>query len=453
MSALNVLIVLLNILMGFGILALTNTRLPRSLSIPLSVLIGMFAHTMLLFMIEFTGLGISRQMMVASAVFGTVVLNGWWPRVAPWYKSLFSRTSLTLSMSDVITLGAGCTIGYYVLWAAWYWPVTPFDAMAGIDLVARQTISEGTIVNRVFTDESLRGHLSNQPFYAPFAMLMQVIYRLIGYGYGQVWLGVAAIAFSWFMWSSLRQVVHPFIANILWLFMIVTPEFLGYTYLLQTDYINAAFLACGVVLLVLSLERTSISALGVSAVLFAAACWSRTETIGIVLIGVIAVMPMMARQLGGRQAVRYAITVLGASLATFGIWNGVFVQFFLPVSPEAAQELVFFDGARLVAVVSDTFTNVLFDTGLWGLTFILFAVALIGSLVWKRGVGSIATLLWIGAIFIGLEIVGIVFTAAVVEQTLRRGIFKLIPLIFMFVAAAPLVQEWSKRLLKWEGAR
>lgn len=453
MSSLHILILCLDVLMGLGILALTKTRLPRSMSLPLSVLLGMFAHSMLVFLIEFTGLGIGRYTMIGAAVIGVVGLNAWWTRVAPFYKTLLKRPQFTLSMSDVIVIVAGCSVGYYVLWATWYWPVTPFDAMAGIDLVARQTIGEGTIVNRVFTDESLKGHLSNQPFYAPFAMLMQVIYRLIGYGFGQVWLGVASLSFSWFMWSALRQTVHPFIANLLWLMMIVTPEFLGYTYLLQTDYINAAFLASGVVLMVMSLERSSVSALGVSAVLFAAACWSRTETIGLVLIGIIAVLPMMARQLGSRKAVRYAIIALASSFATFILWNGVFVQLFLPVSPDASQELVLFDGARLVEVVSDTFTNVIFDVGLWGLTFILFAVTLVGSILWKRGVGSIATLLWIGAIFIGLEIVGIVFTAAVVEQTLRRGIFKLIPLVFMFVAAAPLLQEMSSRLLKWEGAR
>ena len=215
MSLLFFLILILQIMMGLGILAVVRTQLPRTMSIPLAVLSGMFAHTVLLFCIDLMQLGIGRDTMISTAVCGAVAANVWLARTGPWYRELLGKPTGRLHMHDVIAVGFALILGYYVVWATWYWPVTPFDAMAGIDLVAKQTIVEGTIVNRVFTDASLEGHLSNQPFYAPFTMLMQVIYRLLGFGYGQVWLGVAAVAFSWFLWGALRRVVQPFIANIL----------------------------------------------------------------------------------------------------------------------------------------------------------------------------------------------------------------------------------------------
>ena len=438
---------------GFGVLATFRTRMPRSMSVPLALMIGMFIHSILFIGVDILHLGMKQSTMVGSAVVGLLLSHLWWKRVSPWYGELFARPRFTLRMYDFVTLWAAGAAGYFVVWAAWYWPVTPFDAMAGIDLVARQTIADGTVVNRVYSDPTLNGFLSNQPFYAPFAMLMQVIYRTMGFGNGQVWLGISAVMFSWFMWSSLRQVAHPFIAGVLWLLLIFTPELLGYTYLLQTDYINAAFLTSAIVLLYFSAQNEEFDAWAASAVLFAAACWSRTETIALVGLGLIVSIPFLFRQHPRRMVLKYVITAAAAGFFTFALWNVLYLQVLLPSRPDAASELIGFDPSRFSTVFVDTFTNVILDKGLWAATFVLFAAALILNLVIKRTGAPYIILMWIVAIFIGLEIVGTIFTAAVVEQTLRRGIFKLIPLIFLYVAASPIMVEGGKRLAAWEARR
>jgi len=430
-----------------------RTKMPRSMSIPLALLVGMFIHSLLFIGMDLAHLGMGRNTMVATAIGGFILSHAWWGRTVAFYRDLVARPAFTLKMYDMITLWAGGTIGYYVVWAAWYWPVTPFDAMAGIDLVARQVMAEGTIVNRVYTDPSLHGFLSNQPFYAPFAMLMQVIYRALGFGYGQVWLGVSAVMFSWFMWSSLRQVIHPFIAGILWLLLILTPELLGYTYLLQTDYINAVFLATAVILLYFTVEREGFDARGASILMLSAACWSRTETIALVGLGLLATLPLLLKKWDATKAWTFSILALVGGLITFGLWNGLYLQVMLPARPEAVTELAGLDPARFGSVVSDTFSNVILDKGLWAASFLVFILALLSNLAFKRTAAPYLILFWIVAVFIGLEIVGTVFTAAVVEQTLRRGIFKIIPLMFMYVAASPAMAIVDRKLTEWEGKR
>lgn len=448
-----VLVVLLQWIMGFGALGSLNTRLPRSVSVPLALIVGMFVHSVLFFSIDLWNLGMSQSMMTVTAIAGVLITHAWWPRVKTFYDDLFKKPVFTLQLYDVVAIGMGLTAGYYVVWAAWYWPVTPFDAMAGIDLVARETVEQGTIVNRVFTDPTLAGRLSNQPFYAPFAMLMQVMYRLIGFTYGQVWLGVMAIAFSWFLWSAYRTVCQPFIANVLWLLTILTPELLGYTYLLQTDYANAVFVASGAMLLAMSLERDDVTAYGVAALLFAAGCWSRTETILLVTLGLLAILPLLVKKRGVKDAFTYVAIAGAVSFALFALWNLFFIQVYLPVRPDTISELTGFEIGRFFTVVGDTFSNVIFDKGLWAASFLLFAVIALANIIVTRKVGSMATLAWIVMIFLGLEIVGTIFTAAVVEQTLRRGIFKLIPLMFFFVATAPLVARWGQRITAWQTGR
>lgn len=444
---------LLQLLAGFGMMACTNTRLPKAMTVPLALLVGMFLHSVLLFVVDLFGLGLSFSMLMTSGITAAVASHVWLDRTRQFYQWLFSNVRFTLRLYDVVVLGYALSIGYYVVWAAWFWPVTPFDAMAGIDLVAREAVNQGTINNRVFTDPSLTGFLSNQPFYAPFAMIMQVMYRLVGFMYGQVWLGITAVAASWFFWSALRQVVHPFIANILWMLLILTPELLGYTYLLQTDYLNAVYFASGVLLVMLSSQQDQSSTqqtLGLAALMFAGACWSRTETVLLVALGLLATMAVWRMESLKREKLTFLLAAAGLSITAFAVWNGYYLQSVLPVRPDTAAELIGFSVSRFVDVSSAMITNVLADTGLWGLAFLLFVAMLAANAVIKRSLGNHLLLAWIVATLLGLLVVGTIFSAAIVEQTLRRGVFKLLPLMFLYVAALPLVQEWGKQLGNWE---
>jgi len=435
---------------GFGIMASIGTRIPRPLSIPLAPLVGMFVHTLAVFVVDLLPWGIGRVSITVAAAVMLVVAHVRWTVVKTWYRELVAAPRWTLSMADLVVIIAGAIVGYVVSWASWFWPVTPFDAMAGIDLVARQTVVDGTINNRVFTDPSLAGHLSNQPFYAPFAMLMQVIYRLLGFGYGQVWLAVTAICFSAFLYNAMRMWAHPMIAGVLWLLAILTPEMLGYTYLLQTDYLNAVFLASAVIVLTVSAERDDVQAWALAAVLFGAAAWSRTETIMVVFMGLLASIPVLWNHVERRTMWRALGLSAGAALATFVLWNGYYLPVVLPVRPDTASELTMFEFGRFVQVSGDLWSSVIVSTELWGWAFPLFALGLVGSLILNRSLRPLLPLVWIAAILLALTVVGTVFTAAVVEQTLRRGIFKLIPLMMFWLAAMPLVVGWSKRLRAWE---
>jgi len=65
-------------------------------------------------------------------------------------------------------------------------------------------------------------------------------------------------------------------------------------------------------------------------------------------------------------------------------------------------------------------------------------------------VGNRVVAVWALAILLGLVATGTVFSSAIVEQTLRRGIFKLVPLMFLLMATMPVVQHLAKRLERWE---
>lgn len=438
---------------GFATLGALRVDIKRSMAFPLALLVGMFTHTLLFFGCALAYIPLTIESVLGSALVAAALPHVRWSDVSSFYGRLLSRPQFTLTMYDVVTLGVVGYIAFIAFWAAWYWPVTPFDAMAGIDLVAKVTVEEGTIVNRVFTDPSLAGQLSNQPFYAPFAMLLQVMYRLIGFTYGQIWVPISAFCLGWFTWGLMRQRVHPFLADLLLLLYVLTPEMLGYSYLVQTDHINAAYVAIGAMLVWYSAFTGQRALLWTSVLLFAAACWARTETPLLVGIGAVACMPLLARVFTWRTAITW-LGVLGVSvIAVFALWHVLYFNAYLPVQPSTSDQLVGMDVGRFIDVVGSSFTNVIADPHLWAGTFVVFAIVMVANLVVERSAEPAILLIWIGAVLVGLWIVGTVFSAAIVEQTLRRGIFKIIPLLFVAMSATKLLERFSDRLRQWEAGR
>ncbi len=438
---------------GLATLGALRLEMQRSMSVPVALLVGTFLHSLVFFGCELLHIPMSTQSMLFSAVVVAAVPHIWWKNVTTFYGRLLAKPTWTLTLYDVVTLGVIGYVTFIAVWASWYWPVTPFDAMAGIDFVAKQTVEEGTIVNRVFTDPSLAGHLSNQPFYAPFSMLLQVMYRLIGFAYGQVWVSIIAISLGWIVWTALRQLIHPFIADLLFVLYVLTPEMLGYTYIVQTDLINAAYYASAAIFLWQAIEKKQQPYLWLAMNLLCGACWSRSESILLVGFGLIGTITFIAKKWSWRFALTYCAIAGVGCLVVFGLWHLLFFYHYLPVHPTTSEQIIGFDVQRFVHVVWSTLTTVIADTALWAATFVLFGVAFVVNLLMNRSVSPVLLLIWIGATFLGLWIVGTVFSAAIVEQTIRRGIFKVIPLIFVYVAGTELLQRASRRLTQWEAGR
>ncbi|MFM8770442.1 MAG: hypothetical protein ACKOE4_00250 [Candidatus Kapaibacterium sp.] len=448
-----VVMLLMQWIIGLGVVGAIGYRLERQTLLPLSLLMGMFLHSLSLFGAQLIGIPLSLQTMLVAGTVMMLLPLARYSTMRSTLIGLFDAPRIRPTLYDVVIAGFVGYIGYMVIWASWYWPVTPFDAMAGIDLVARYAAKDGMIANQVFTDPSLHGQLSNQPFYAPFAMLMQVMMKLIGYPYTQIWVSIVAVCFWWFVWSTLRRLVHPLFAGVLLVLFVLTPEMLGYSYILQTDFANAAFFTIGCVLLARAIDEKQLAAVVVSALAFAGACWSRTETPLLVMLVAAVALPKMLRAFGHGKGLVCAGSMLVMSALTFGLWNIVFFNSYLPVRPSTAEQLQGFDMARFVDVAASSWTLVISSIELWGwIVWLFLAVLVIDGLVNRR----VAQPLFIGMIVVtvlGLFIVGTIFSAAVVEQTLRRGMFKIIPLMFVAIAASGIVSSASTALYSWEAGR
>lgn len=446
-------ILLMQWIIGLGVVGAIGHRLERQTLLPLSLLIGMFLHSLSLFCAQLIGIPLSLQTMLTAGTVTMLLPLARFSTVLSTLAGLFDAPRIRPTLYDVVIAGFVGYVGYMIIWASWYWPVTPFDALAGIDLVARYAAKDGMIANQVFTDPSLHGQLSNQPFYAPFAMLMQVMMKLIGYPYTQIWVSILAVCFWWFVWSTLRRQVHPLLAGVLLVLFVLTPEMLGYSYILQTDFANAAFFTIGCVMLARAIDDKQIAGVFISALAFAGACWSRTETpLLVMLVGAVA-LPQMLRVFGPRKGLLGAACVLVMSALTFGLWNIVFFNSYLPVRPSTSEQLRGFDFGRFADVIASSWSSVISSTELWGWIVWLFLLVVVVDLIVNRRISQQILIGCIVATMFGLFVVGTIFSAAIVEQTLRRGMFKVIPLMVIAIAGSGIVSSASSALYSWEAGR
>lgn len=277
--------------------------------------------------------------------------------------------------------------------------------------------------------------------------------KLIGHPYTQIWVSIVAICFWWFTWASIRRIAHPLIAGMLTVLFVITPEMLGYSYMLQTDFANAAFFTAGCILLLRASDDASQQTLFLSAVAFSAACWSRTETPLLVVLVTAIALPHLFRVFGVGKGLAGSVGVLLLSVLTFGLWNIIFFNWYLPVQPSTAEQLRGFDVARFVDVVTSSWTLVISSSELWGWIVWIFVAVAIADTVVNRKVSQPLMLGIILATLVGMFIVGTVFSAAIVEQTLRRGMFKIIPLLVVAIAGSGIVSSASSALYSWEAGR
>jgi hypothetical protein len=137
----------------------------------------------------------------------------------------------------------------------------------------------------------------------------------------------------------------------------------------------------------------------------------------------------------------------------FALWHVLYFNAYLPVRPSTSDQLLGFDLARALTVSTSLITNVIADVDYWGWVFLVFPVVLIADIVRQRKIETPMLLVWIGALLVGFIVIGTIFSAAIVEQTLRRGIFKLVPLVVLAMAGTQLLQTASRYLTNWEAGR
>ncbi len=346
----------------------------------------------------------------------------------------------------------------FSVWRCFYYPPYSRDMLAGPELLAEFAVREKTMISSVFTVDL---STSNNYFKSPFITGLQIIYKLLVCPFGQLWLSVLFVCFIVWLYNMLRNRLHPILASLLLLIFFAMPELFAYTFLMLYDYSNMIFFFLGFYFLIRYLENKKLNEFAFSAFLFGLATYIRTET----LILITLILPLLLfyfyrwKLPVKSMAYNFGIFLL-VPIAFYIINIQVFIRFFIPIPFDLSQNINP-DLGNISAIfrrLQDINTQLIFTykgIALYGYFVFLFCAVFITDLIWLRrfNLESRIALYAIMVVYFGLGIIGYLLPLADLQNTTKRGLFKALPLMLLYMANSGVLLRFSAFIKDWEYAK
>ena len=226
------------------------------------------------------------------------------------------------------------------------------------------------------------------------------------------------------------------------------------------DYPNMVLYFAGCYLLMRFSGNGSMRELFLSAFLFGLATYIRTET----LVLVVMMMPVPARYFyKTREPMKKTVTGLGIFIGASVLWYiicmNVFVRNFVPFSFNTGEQIamgtdrfaVFFERSR------DIVTKLIFSpmgVNIYGYFIFVFCIVALSDVIFSRKYNreALFALYAIAVVFTGMSLLGSIIPLVDLMNTTKRGLFKALPLMLVYLANSPMLQRLSAFITDWEMA-
>ncbi|RFS14026.1 hypothetical protein [Emticicia sp. C21] len=441
--------ILSHIITGAGLLSIFRLKRHLVAFVALALLLGIAIASFIPFFLEFVHININKISVLSGLMVSVVIGVTGCIINRNFLVELVRIDNLKIRLYEIPFFLITAYFMYISIWKCYFYPNIPFDTIVGPELIAKATFYEGTLQNSIYTDFLTKTYpLSNQPYYAPFIMLMQLIYLCLGSLFGKVWLSCMVLAFFLYFYFELSYYIHPILAGWLLIFLWFMPELYSYTYLVQTDYPNAIFLFIAFTCLYRYYldEIPKQADFWLSSIFFAFACWTRTETILFLPV----VLLFLHRQKFIQNAIAYSIF----PVVLFISWNYLFVGIMVPKAIPLGKILLDFNHyfSRGWTTLVGTH-KIMFDIAYWNYSFILFFILLLINIGLYRTRTELLKLSWVMGMHIIFMLIVLHIEGANIPFTFRRGFFKIIFLTLFYAGTSQLLINISRWIERMVGAR
>lgn len=450
--------------MGFGILSLFRIQLKQGLMIPLAVLLGIAVCSLIPFLLQLCYIplgpaGIFLSIAVACILLNLRVWQGIKKKGMAYFKNMpYQDRPWKLRLYDIPFLLLLALIIVASVWRCFYLPPLPRDVTSGSEAIAEYAVREHTMINSLF---SVNLESTNNPFKPPFIISLQLIYKLAGFPFGQVWLSVVFISFILFLYEALCDSLHRLVAGWLLIFFLAIPEMYAYTFMILFDYSNTVFFFLAFYFLFTFLSNRQPGYAGFAGLLMGIATYIRSETLVLAALA----LPLIAWQLLKQKAnvkmqLRTALSFLWPSVLLYVISIPVYINYYLPVKyhvPDLINTHLF-NLAPLYKRWWAMNRELIFSKygiELYGYFIFLFLLLLLAEIVVKRRFTA-AGRNWLYAalvVYLGLPLLGWLLPLMDLDNTTKRGLFKLFPLLLLYLGNNSLLTGLSQKITKWETSR
>lgn len=459
-------------MLGWGILKAIGIK-EISASIQYTVvclLFGLGLSSLLPVILEIFSIPIHKTSLFITIVLSTILPAIFWikePRQS--FSSILKAYSKNFRLYDLVFIIVLLYLLLPGILKCVYYPPVPRDLTSGAEAIAEYTLKEQHINNSYFSVDLSSTDNYQKP---PFLLGLQIIYKMYVQPFGQVWLILFGCGFFSFLYVILRKMVHPVLAGLATILVLAIPEFYPYTVVLPLyDFPCTVYLLFGFYYLFLFIKDKDKQNLWLSSVGFGMATLVRPETIFLVLMICISyyISQIIA---SGKVLVKTAFLSCCILLLTALVLDvftmEIFVKHFIPSKLEFGNKFTS-DLSNLAPLYRrwELLTEVLMFTKsgapnnlsqpLYAETFNVMVVFIVIELAFvfvTRKINFNAAC-WFGfmvLVFILLLLIGYLLPFTEFTNA-KRGLFKMIPLIFIFVVNTRAVQYFSQKIVSWESGK
>lgn len=437
---------------GYGCLRLMGFRPDNLLWLCICVLTGLGIVSFIPFLMELlfiplTGLSITLALVLCTGGFAI-------PAFRKFQTISFPRPKLPALYLWPFLL-VFLFIAFLSIWRCYYNPVSPRDMIVGPAAIAKAALNEHTMVNSVF---SLNHDGNNNQFKPPSITALQIIYQMAGFAFGQVWLVVLSVFFTLFLYRLMITKVHPLIAAALLLLFTAIPEMFAYTYMIIYDYPNMIYFMLSCYFLSAYREDRQWKQILLSALMMGFATYFRAETLflAVMLTPAILLSLYLAKWPFKKWLPPLCCFVLVPAFA-YILPNSIYNNYYLPVHYDIGglvnKDLS--DLGPLAERFRDMNTKLLFSKlaiALYAYFTYIFLAILIIELVWKRRLSNESRywLFTILVVYLCLPLLGFLLPLMDLFNTTKRGLFKLFPLMLLYMVNNAPLQQLSAAIRRWE---
>ncbi len=346
-------------------------------------------------------------------------------------------------------------------WRCFYFPPFARDMLSGPEAIAEYAVREHKLVNSIF---SLNLESTNNHLKPPFVTDLQIIYKLFVYPFGEIWLSLITIPFVFWLYTLVKEKLHPLIACIVMLFFMSMPDPYAYTYIVLFDYCNMICYFAGFYFFVQYVSNKQYNYFLFSAFMFGLATYIRPETLVLVaMTGPLVLYYFIKDKMPtSKMIIRLAIFGVVPFLFYY-IWMGIFMKFYMPVHFDVGSQIVFGQNSfwdRITAMtklfifgIADNPNQDGLNLRLYGYFYYVFLILFAVDLIFfrkKMNTESKIMLYGILVVYIGLPLLGYLIPWVDLLNTTKRGLYKMFPLMMIYFRNNGFLTLLSDTIRKWE---
>lgn len=449
------LLTLMQFVAGFGLLTICRIWLAPMMLLALSVLMGVIVFSIVPFLLELLFIPLTSINVFAGLVISGILLNIKIKSSIERGRQLWKEISFDIQLYEIPFLLLICFIMFVSAWRCYYYPPTSRDLTSGPEVIAAYAVREKTMLNSLFT---VNLETTNNQFKSPFITSLQVIYKYAGFPFGQIWLSNVFICFLIFLYQALIRNVHKLVAGFLLILFIAIPEMFAYSFMVLYDYSNAVFFFLGTWFLFEFFTTGDRRQLAFAGLLMGIATYIRSETL--VLAGLLALQllwHLYKTRSSLRNVMLQMIQFLLPGVVFYFLSVYLFINYYLPV-PYNIPGLVNHDLLNLQPLLDRLKAineRLIFSRdGIvhYAYFIFIFLAILAADIIYAFRLNTTARR-WLYAVLVvyaGLALLGFILPLLDVDNSTKRGLFKIFPLMLLYMSTSKLLVTLSQKITRWE---